>query len=261
VVTVAREPLRPSKSRVGAVVAAAVTVAVGVAVAVSLLAATQRLASAEPLAAGALVSYGLPACRVLHDLAAALTIGALVLAAWLVAREPDSSPEELSGRRWWLVHVGFAAAVVWAGSSAAVLLLSASEVSGIGLGEPDFAAAVRSFVLQTDLGRQLAYSFFLIILVAAVAVVATRVTAAAGAAVLAIVALLPVAFGGHAAGARHHVTATDSLAIHLVAVSVWVGGLAAWCWSPADSAGNCRRWPAATPPWPGSALRPWRRPG
>jgi hypothetical protein len=43
--------------------------------------------------------------------------------------------------------------------------------------------------------------------------------AAAGAAVLAILVLLSVAFGGHAAGSQHHITATDSLAIHLVVVS------------------------------------------
>jgi len=205
----------------------AVTAAVGVAVAVGILAATQQLEQAQPFATEGLVRYGLPAFRVLHDLAAALTIGLFVLAVWLVTPEPNSSPDGLSGTRQWLMHAGFVASMTWAGSSAAVLILTASDVSGIPVGGQDFAAAVISFVSQTDLGHQLAYSLLLIIIAASVAVFATRVAVAAWAVVLAILAVLPLAFGGHAAGLEHHLNATDSLAIHLVAVCIWVGGLAA----------------------------------
>jgi putative copper resistance protein D len=43
--------------------------------------------------------------------------------------------------------------------------------------------------------------------------------------VLAVAALLPLSLAGHAAGATDHSTAVNSLAVHLVAVTVWVGGL------------------------------------
>jgi hypothetical protein len=43
------------------------------------------------------VRFGLPALRAVHDLSAALTIGALVLAAWLVAPEPGGSSKDLRG--------------------------------------------------------------------------------------------------------------------------------------------------------------------
>ena len=55
---------------------------------------------------------------------------------------------------------------------------------------------------------------------------ATRITTVAWAAVLAIAALLPLALAGHAAGTADHMNSVDSLALHLVGVCVWVGGLA-----------------------------------
>jgi hypothetical protein len=69
--------------------------------------------------------------------------------------------------------------VVWGCASAAALILTASDVSGL-RGERNFAVAVASFGLQTDLGRELGLSLM-----------------------------------------------TNNLAIHLVAVCLWVGGLAA----------------------------------
>jgi putative copper export protein len=176
---------------------------------------------------GPFVRFALPAARTVHDLSAALTIGAFAVGAWLVAPEPESSPEELTGTRQRLVRIGFAAAVIWACSSAAVLILTASDVTGIRIGEQDSGAAVISFVSQTDLGRALGMSLSLIILAALLAFVATTVAAVGWAAVFSILAVLPVALGGHAAGSRAHVPSTDSLAAHLVAACLWVGGPAA----------------------------------
>jgi putative copper export protein len=147
---------------------------------------------------GPFVRFALPAARTVHDLSAALTIGAFAVGAWLVAPEPESSPEELTGTRQRLVRIGFAAAVIWACSSAAVLILTASDVTGIRIGEQDSGAAVISFVSQTDLGRALGMSLSLIILAALLAFVATTVAAVGWAAVFSILAVLPVALGGHA---------------------------------------------------------------
>src|SRR5215217_546522 len=115
---------------------------------------------------GPFVRFALPAARTVHDLSAALTIGALVVGAWLVAPEPGSSSEELSGRRQRLVRVGFAAAVIWGCSCAAVIVLTASDLSGIPVGQSGFGTTVVSFVSQTDLGRQLSVSLVLVILAA-----------------------------------------------------------------------------------------------
>src|SRR5215212_9001300 len=210
------------------VVGAAVLVA-GIVVMWAVLGVSGELAS--PVSGlgdvGPLVRFALPAVRTVHDLSAALTIGALVLGAWLVAPEPGSSSEELSGTRQRLVRVGFGAAVIWGCSCAAVIVLTASDLSGIPVGDQGFGTAVASFVSQTDLGRQLGISLALIMVAANLAFMASGVVAASWAAVMSMLAVLPVALGGHAAGSRDHVNSTDSLAVHLVAVCLWVGGLAA----------------------------------
>ena len=54
---------------------------------------------------------------------------------------------------------------------------------------------------------------------------ATRSTTAGILAAGALVALLPLALAGHAEGDPNHGIAVDSLGVHLVAVTVWVGGL------------------------------------
>ena len=214
----------------GSLAVAAAAVVAGVATALMLLGVSGLLAAVGSGLAdvGPVVRYGLPAVRAVHDLSAALTIGALVLGTWLVAPEPGSSAEELSGTRLRPVRIGFVAAVSWGCSSGAVLILTAADVSGLRPGARGFGAAVLSFVTQTDLGAELGVSLSLIVLAATIAVRASGVDGAAWAAVMSILALLPLALGGHAAGSLDHLNSTDSLAIHLIAVCLWVGGLAAF---------------------------------
>jgi putative copper resistance protein D len=59
------------------------------------------------------------------------------------------------------------------------------------------------------------------------AALATRRTTVGWMAVIALGALLPLALTGHAAGSADHEAAVDSLAFHLIGVTVWAGGLAA----------------------------------
>ena len=219
---------RPLLGHGSLLLGAAVSVA-GIAVVWAVLGISGELAPLAPGLAdvGPFPRYALPAARTVHDLSAALTIGALVLGAWLVAPEPGSSSDELSETRQRLVRIGFGAAVIWGCSAAAVIVLTASDLSGIPVGDRDFGTAVVSFVSQTDLGRELGLSLALVIVAANLAFMARGVVAAGWAAVMSMLAVLPLALGGHAAGSRDHVNSTDSLAIHVVVVCLWVGGLAA----------------------------------
>ena len=205
----------------------AFVVAAGVAVGV--LGGTGALAPAatglsDP---GALVRYGLPAARAVQDLAAAMTVGLLGLAVWLVAPKAGADPVRLTGRRQWLVRLGVRAGLGWGVSAAVVLVLTASEVSAVRVGSPGYGAVLFSFVSQVDLGRALGVSLLLVIVVVNVAILASKIATAAWASALSLAALLPLALGGHASGSRDHMNAVDSLALHLLGVSVWVGGLAA----------------------------------
>lgn len=177
---------------------------------------------------GPVVRYGLPAARAGHDLAAAIAVGLLVLAAFAVGPEPGAKkPAVLSGARRAMVRMATVAVGVWLAAGLAVLVLTAADVSGFSPFDPGFSRVLVAFVSQIDLGRALGVSVLLVVVVGNLAVMATRVTTLAWAAVLSLLALLPLALAGHAAGSANHMNSVDSLALHLVGVTLWVGGLAA----------------------------------
>ena len=97
---------------------------------------------------------------------------------------------------------------------------------------------VASFAWQVPQGRALAIQ---VILVAAIAVACRWVVTVREATLLffaAVVALLPPMFTGHAASAGSHDLAIVSLMVHVVAASLWVGGLVCLIWITAIRAAN-----------------------
>lgn len=221
-------PVRTVRNRIGTR-SLLVAGALGVLVTLVVLELNGQLAAvtAGLLDAGPVTRWGLPALRTVHDLAAATTVGLLVLAAWCVGPGPGKRREGLGGPRRVLVRAATTAATVWLVSALAVLVLTAADVSGFSPAAPGFSTVLASFSFQVDLGRALLVSLLLVGLVAVLSAVATRITVVAGAAVASLLALLPLALAGHAAGNNDHMNSVDSLALHLVAVCVWVGGLAA----------------------------------
>ncbi|MFP5282976.1 MAG: hypothetical protein ACLGIF_05950, partial [Actinomycetes bacterium] len=220
-------PLTPPAAALGVLagmVAAALTVALGVLIGTGAAGPPSGPLLFDP---GAGVRYGLPVARVLHDLAAALTVGALGLATWLVGPDAGASPRALTGVRQVAMRVGTITVGIWLLASALTLVLTVADASGLSPSTPGFADLVASFATQVDLGRALLASLLLVAVAANLAVLATSVVASGWAAACAVVALLPLALTGHAAGSRDHMNSVDSLAVHLVGVVIWVGGLGA----------------------------------
>jgi len=203
--------------------------AVSVVVALVLLGANGSLAAPGEglLDPGALTRYALPAARAVHDVAASVTIGLLVLAAWAVAPDAGKSVDSLAGPRRLMVRAATVGGLVWAGSALVVLVLTAADVSGSSPAAPGFSLVFFSFTSQLELGRALVVSLLLVLLATVVSALATRVVAVAWAGVIALLAILPLSLAGHAAGAANHMNAVDSLALHLVSAVLWVGGLGA----------------------------------
>jgi len=90
-----------------------------------------------------------------------------------------------------------------------------------------FATQFMYFATELDLGRTLLLSIGCVVALLVIVLVTTRVSWIATATVLSILALLPLALSGHAAGSDEHGNAVNGMAIHLVGVTVWVGGLVA----------------------------------
>ena len=210
-----------------AVLVVLVALGLSTVVAVGLLALTGQLQAGGPFDTSRLIRYGLPAARAVHDLAAALTVGLLAVGTWCLAPDRQARDGELTGLRLSVIRGASVAATVWLVAALTYLVLTAADLSGIPVGAPGFGGMLLSFVGQIDLGRSLGVSALIILAVITLAISATRIATAAWAATLSLLAVLPIALAGHSATGADHMNGVDSLAIHLVGICLWVGGLAA----------------------------------
>ena len=193
------------------------------ALAAVLLAAAIGQAAAAPVLGdpGATVRWGVLLARVVHDVAAAATVGLLVLAAFLTPETTRTNRRETATR------LAAAAAGLWVLAGLVGVVFGFADFAGVPVSDPSFVSQLTRFVLDLEPTRVAVISAALASVVAVGAAVATTRAAMAWLAALAIGAVLPLALAGHAAGAANHDTAVNALALHLVGVVVWVGGLLA----------------------------------
>jgi len=122
--------------------------------------------------------------------------------------------------------VAAAAGAVWTLSAIAVLVLTYADVAGQGLsGDPAFTQALVYFMTDIDTGR----AWLAVTIIAAVVTTALfGVRSLGGLAltlILALIGLVPTALIGHSSSSSDHEGAINSLGLHLVGVSTWVGGI------------------------------------
>src|SRR5450631_1611927 len=170
---------------------------------------------------GALVRWGLPVVRAIHDLAAASTIGLLVMAATIIPEARHTS------RRITAARYACASGVVWVVAGLVGLVFAFADISGTTLSDPTFGAQFQTFVFQLEFLRVAALSFAMALVVTMGAAVVRRRSGMVFLAALSILAILPLALAGHASEAASHEMAVNSLGLHLVSAVLWVGGLLA----------------------------------
>ncbi len=170
-------------------------------------------------AAGTLVDVGIPASRLAGRIAALGTLGALLYAAVL---RPPASPLAAGSRR--ALGAASAWATAWAVATAVQALLTMTQLVG---GTPG-GEAVRTFLTDLPAGRA---AVVVLAVSALVALTARRCTTAAHAGVLVLLAatalVVPAVLTGHSSAAEDHLLAVTSLGVHVVAASLWIGGLLA----------------------------------
>lgn len=171
--------------------------------------------------AGPLVRWGVLYARIVHDVMASATIGLLLHAAFLM---PETTRTH---RRVTATRIAGVTAGLWAIAGFAGSAFALADLAGVPLTDPSFGQQFTTFALQLETIRVTLITAAVAAVVAAAALVVTSRAAMAWLAVISVVGLLPVALAGHAAGAADHATAVNALAVHLVGVAVWVGGLLA----------------------------------
>lgn len=181
---------------------------------------------------GALVRWGLPISKALHNVSLATVIGGLIFATGVLPRTTGKgrkNPKDGEAEHPLFTRslaVAAIAGIVWTLSAVSVLVLTFSDVAGLSLsGDAQFTQSLVYFMTDIETGR----AWLWVTIIAAVVTTALfgvrSLTALALALALAVVGLLPTALIGHSSSSSDHEGAINSLGLHLLGVSVWVGGI------------------------------------
>ena len=167
---------------------------------------------------GPVVRWGQPIVKLVLNLSMATAIGTLVLSAF--------AGNEQERQR--LQPVASWAAALWLGASAIYFLLTYLSASGTQLSYgPEFSEGLWLFATQIELGSLLAANVLIALVVSLSTMAFTGTRMVAVNAAIAAAGLYPLAESGHASSDVGHTIAVNSMLMHLVGISVWVGGLVA----------------------------------
>ncbi|MDQ1513869.1 MAG: hypothetical protein QOC59_1711, partial [Microbacteriaceae bacterium] len=168
---------------------------------------------------GAAVRYALPVVQLLVNLAAALTIGPLVLAAFAL------SPADPRWNR--ALDTAAAAAAAWTVAAAATGLFAFLTVAApLTPASPSFGSQLLYFLTAIPLGRTWLVTAAAGALLTVLIIAVRSHTGSALLAAAAIATLIPMALTGHAASAPgDHGNAIVALGLHIAGAAAWIGGL------------------------------------
>lgn len=168
---------------------------------------------------GPLLIWGTPALKVGFEIAQAITIGGLVFIAFAL---PSKSPAFPSAIKF----VSYAAAT-WAVIGTAHLFFTYLTINGgVFNFDNSFFDQFWIFLTSFETGQLRAVNVLAAFCLALVILLIRNLTGVILAAVFSLASLIPLAFSGHAAGSASHALAVNALGLHLVGISIWVGGLA-----------------------------------
>lgn len=209
---------RTARTPLGPVAVVTVSGLVVALVAASLAGVLAPLVLEDP---GPVVRWALPLVRVVSDLSSAATLGLLILAAFLV---PERKTTE---RRIQASRLAAVTGVIWFVSAGLGVFFTFASLAGLGLGDPELGRQFLTFVWSLEVTRVLSISTAVALVVTIGALLARARPAFAWLAALALAGIVIVALTGHSAGSASHEDAVNSLGVHLVGVTFWVGGLLA----------------------------------
>ncbi len=173
---------------------------------------------------GEFVGWAVPFTKLLTDVSAVVVIGFLAAAVFLL----PSTQNEVEGLSVQAVRIAARWALVWSAASVFYFFVKVADTFAKPLN--GLSSAFITGYADTSEGR----AILLQALAAGLVAVAARWTLGtkplAAILGLALAAMAPIALTGHTASSGSHDLATTSLLLHLVGVTLWVGGLAALGW-------------------------------
>ncbi|MGH3889554.1 MAG: cytochrome c oxidase assembly protein [Pseudonocardiaceae bacterium] len=212
------------RARFGVVVAVGVLLATAVGAGLVLGLGGDGLAGLGLPDPGLLTRAGLPVVRVLSECAAVVTVGSLLLAAFLV---PPQTSGYLDTGGYAAVRTARIAALIWTLTSALMVPLLAADAVGRSVIEVLDPRLLASLVSELSQPGAWALTAGIALVLAGFCWIALTWGAVVWLFALSVVGLMPVALTGHSSAGGAHDIATSSLLYHLVAAALWVGGLIA----------------------------------
>ena len=198
-----------------AIAIAALTALVTLLIALVLTGSTQPGQFSDP---GAVVRWGTPVVKLIMNFSMAITIGSLAFSAFAANPEQQKRLQPIAS--W--------AAAIWLLSAAGYFVMTYLSAAGITISYgPEFSSGLWLFATEIELGVLLAWNlaFAFILSLSTIMFPSGRMIAVNTA--LGIAGLYPLAESGHASSDIGHAIAVNSMLMHLVGISVWMGGLIA----------------------------------
>lgn len=167
---------------------------------------------------GAAVIWGLPVAKLVFNIAAAGTVGPLILALFAMPPKGKAFAKAL--------NVAGISAVLWTAAATAISVLSFHSLANLPLFSEGSGAIFVSFLTDVDAGRRSALTVLITATAALLCFGVQSQRAVAVTALLASTGLIPLALNSHAAGGASHADSTVSVVMHMAAAAIWIGGLA-----------------------------------
>ena len=173
---------------------------------------------------GPATTLGLPFVRAASEIAAVLAVGSFLFAAFLVPPQRDGVLD-VGGYR--ALRLGTVASGAWAVCAALLVPLTISDVSGHPLADHLNPVQLWSVAGLVNTASAWRWTAVLAALVTLASLAVLRWSWTPLLLVGSLVTLVPLGLTGHSSAGGSHDLATNSLLIHLVAASLWAGGLLA----------------------------------
>lgn len=185
---------------------------------------------------GAFVRWALPISRAIHHSAMAITVAALLFAAVILPRTTKVRRASADDGRTEVgqshpaftraMNIAAGAGMVWTLAAATVLLLTFWDLAGVPMNlDPSYTAAILDYILQLATGRAWAWMIVIAAITSSLALALRSHSGVGLTAAFSLFGIVPMAFIGHAAGGDDHYGAVNSIALHLLAVVIWFGGI------------------------------------